>query len=264
MIILLSEKSLDDSSLFRFTRKYILPSIVLLLAIRIMLMTNNDFNKSFAFSGKKEKYKFIESVAGDLPVVFTGSFQRPSLYPFFTGKEATVISSVYSRQTQFDIWQFEKNYNNKPVFVCTGEDKRSQVYGSGRIQFSGFKTDSLQTVNRMKILFSLSEVSFHPGDSINISFTIKNPYDFDIDFNHREFPVEVCMVFIKGEEKNIQTVSLSEPVSIISTGETVKRNLSAVIPDLVVGEYHFGLSLNTIFGPPLNSKFMKIEIRNDD
>jgi hypothetical protein len=186
------------------------------------------------------------------------------LYPFFTGKEATVISSVYSRQTQFDIWQFEKNYNNKPVFVCTGEDKRSQVYGSGRIQFSGFKTDSLQTVNRMKILFSLSEVSFHPGDSINISFTIKNPYDFDIDFNHREFPVEVCMVFIKGEEKNIQTVSLSEPVSIISTGETVKRNLSAVIPDLVVGEYHFGLSLNTIFGPPLNSKFMKIEIRNDD
>ena len=227
-------------------------------------MTNFQIVKYIGFSGKEEKYKAIESVAKELPVVFTGSFQKPSLYTFFTGKEATVISSLYTRQTQFDIWQFEKKYYNRPVFICAGTGEKSQVYGSGRLQFSGFRTDSLQTVNRMKIFFSLTENSFHPGDSMSISFTLHNKYDHDIDFDHSRFPVGVCMVFLQGEEVHVHCVSPAEPVGIISGGDTLNGNLSAVVPALPGGTYHFGISLNTIFGPSLNSHFVRIEIENND
>ena len=90
------------------------------------------------FNGKEGKYKFIESVAQDLPVVFQGSFQKPSLYSFFTGKEGVASISLYSRKTEFDIWQFEKKYNNKPVFVCGKVEGISRLYEKEGIRFYGY------------------------------------------------------------------------------------------------------------------------------
>jgi hypothetical protein len=264
MILILSGKSNTDPGLGSYVRRFILPSIILLLIIRILAMTNLHVIKYLAFSGKEEKYKMIESEAKELPVIFTGAFQRPSLYTFFTGKEAMVISSLYSRQTQFDIWQFEKKYHNKPAFICLNPKGNSQIYSSDTLQFGGFIADSLQTVNRMRIFFSLDETTFHPGDSVKMSFSMQNCYDYDIDFGHRQFPVEFCMVFLKGDEIYVNQVSPAEPVGIIPGRDTVSGNLSAVIPSLYDGNYHFGLSLNTIFGPSLNSRFIKIRIINND
>lgn len=264
MIILISEKSIGNAALFRFTRKYLLPSVFLLIMIRIFLLIDSGLNKTLAFSGKKEKYKFIESVAGDLPVIFTGSFQKPSLYPFFTGKEATVISSVYSRLTQFDLWQFEVRHHNKPAFVCAEAEGRSMAYGSGRLGFSGFRTDSLQTVNRMKISFNLEDVSINPGDTVRISFNLSNPYNYDIDFNHRQFPVWICIVLLKGDKKYSLGVALSEPINIISSGETVGRSLVLVMPEIPGGKYNLGISLSTLLGPSFNSHFTKVEIGSND
>jgi hypothetical protein len=267
MIIILTEKSTEDPALFLYIRRYILPSILLVLAIRILLITNIDLTRSIGYSGKKEKFEFIETVAKELPVIFTGSYQAPSLYPFYTGREATVLSSVCSRQTQFDIWQFEKKYHNKTVFVSSITDRRSKVYGSGFNRFCGFKTDSLQTVNRMKIMYRLSENVFHPGDSIRLSFTLQNTYDYTIDFNHRQFPVSVCMVLIKGKEKKditVKDVSLSEPLGIVSGGQTLERRLIAIIPVLEDGDYKLGICLTNIFGPSFNSRFTKIRIGSKD
>ena len=206
MIIILTEKIGKNQALFNYSRRIILPSIVLVIAGRIMLMSNNDISRLTGYSGKKEKYMFIETVAKDLPVVFLGSYQSPSLYHFFTGKEGIVLSSLYSRQTQFDIWQFEKKYHNKPVFVSSVTDKRSQLYQKGSVQFRGFITDSLQTVNRVKITFELEKNSFHPGDSIKINFRIKNTYDYVIDFNHHQFPVKVCLVLTGKSKKDIKVI----------------------------------------------------------
>jgi hypothetical protein len=264
MIILLSDRSCENQKLFRFTRKYLLPSIFLLVAFRIFLMTSLPLNTKLGFSGKKERYKNIESVAKDLPVVFTGSFQQPSLYTFFTGKDATVISSILSRQTQFDILQLEKKFHNKPAFVCVKADGMSQAYGTGRLQFDAFKTDSLQTVNRMKITFRLDKQTLQAGDSINVPFTLQNSYKYSIDFNHTQFPVDVCLVFIQGRKFYVQQASLSEPVTTISEGVTLERTLTGVVPALSEGEYQVGLCLNTLFGPSLNSHFVRIKIKNDD
>jgi len=264
MIIILSEKINEDPGLLKFTRKYILPSIALLLVIRILFMTDLRFVRYLAFSGKEEKYKTLESEAKDLPVVFNSTFPRPSLYSFFTGKEAMVISSLYSRQTQFDIWQFEKKYHNKPAFISINPKGNVQIYISDSLQFGGFRTDSLQTVNRMKISFRMNETSLSPGDSVSISFSMLNQYDYDIDFGHRQFPVEVYMAFLKGEEEYFQRASFAEPVGIVPGGDTVSGILSAVIPDLPAGKYYFGISLSTMFGPAQNSHFVKTRIENHD
>lgn len=263
MIILIYNNSTVNPKMFRFIRKALVPTLVIIFVLRILLVTNLPLVKYFGFSGKKEKYEHIESVAKDLPVVFMGSFQRPALYTFFTGKEAMAINSLNSRKTQFDIWQFEKKYNNKPVFVCGFGEGDSKTYEKGSLKFFGYQTDSLQTINRIGIKIKPSLKLVHAGDSVNLLVTFSNPCDFDIDFKHnRKFPVGVYTGFLKGEALNLFPVDLKEPVRIIHGGETLTRSVTIVVPGLPAGKYKFGICIQNIFGPAINDSFSDIKILN--
>jgi hypothetical protein len=264
MIILLFNRIGQSQALKRYVRKFIIPSLVLLFMIRIFLITNLPLVSYLGFDGKEEKYKYIESVSNNLPVVFLSSFQGPSLYTFFTGREAFAISNLYTRQTQFDIWQFENNYQSKPVFVLGSWWSEAKHFENGKTNFTGFIADSLQTTNRIKIVFDEPKKTAGAGDTITVSFTLDNPCDYDIDFNHSQFPVEVCTVFIKGEETYVQPAVLSEPVDILQRGQSLNRTLKSVLPEIPSGTYQFGISLNSILGPTLNSIFVNIKIENHD
>ena len=260
MIILLYNNSTVNPKMFRFLRKALLPSLFIIFAIRILIISNLAVVKYLGFAGKKEKAEYIESVAKDLPVLFLGSFSNPSLYSFFTGKEAMAINSLYSRKTQFDIWQFEKKYNNKPVFVCDYGEGSSKTYEKGRLKFFGYETDSLQTINRIGIKIKPRLKILHNGDSIDLSLTFNNPYDFDINFNHRKFPVQIYIAFLKDEEFNLYPVELKEPIHIIRSGETLIGTITTVVPDLPDGKYYFGICLQNLFGPAINDSFSEIKI----
>lgn len=260
MIILLYNNSTADPMIFRFLRKALLPSLFIIFTIRILIITNLPFVKSLGFAGKKDKSEYIQSVAKDLPVLFLGSFQNPSLYSFFTGKESMAINSLFSRRTQFDNWQFEKKYNNKPVYVCGFGEGSSKTYEKGRLKFYGYETDSLQTINRIGIKIEPRLKLLHKGDSIDLSVTFNNPYDFDIDFNHRKFPVETYMAFLKDEKINLYSVELQEPIHIIRSGEIINGNITIVVPDLPAGKYKFGICLQYLFGPAINDSFSEIKI----
>jgi hypothetical protein len=260
MIILLYNNSTVNPKMFRFIRIWLLPSILLLFTARIMLVSDLSFVKNLGFNGKEAKFKYIESVAKDLPVVFPGSFQRPSLYSFFTGREGMAINILSSRKTEFDIWQFEKKYNNKPAFVCGVAKGRSRLYEENGIRFYGYATDSLQTINRIGIEIKPRLKTFHTGDSLSLSIIFKNPYPYDINFNHRKFPVKVCMAFLKDDEMYLFPIILKESIVIIRSGETLTRTLTTRVPILPSGKYCFGICLQNIIGPAINDSFSIIKI----
>jgi hypothetical protein len=260
MIILIYNNSNLNRAMFRFVRRAMLPVVIILLIFRVLLLFDFKLGRYFGFSGKRVQSEFIESVARDLPVLFPGSFQKPSLYAFFTGRDVICVSSLYSRKTEFDIWQFEKQFNNKPVFIYSNVGGRSKLYRRGDLEFYGYVTDSLQTVNRIGIELKSQLKMVSSGDSVQFSVKFTNSYPFDVNFNHRQFPVSVCMAFIKGEEINLFPVILKEPVTIMHNGEKITKTICATIPDLPAGTYNFGICLRTILGPAINDSFSKIRI----
>jgi hypothetical protein len=264
MIILLFWRASTVESLKRFVRKFVLPSLVILFVIRILLISNLPFVAELGFNGKEERYEFIELKSDDLPVVFLGSFQGPSLYNYFTGKESFVLSTLNSRLTQFDIWEKEKNFQNKPVFLAGYETTGSRVFEEGKFKLTGYATDSLQTTNRMKITYSVPDEILNPGDSVSISISVNNPCEYNLNFNHSQFPVKVTPVFIDKEKLIIQNGALSEKIDILYKGVSLKRTVKFVVPQLPTGSYSFGISLNSPLGPTFNSKFVKVKIDNHD
>jgi len=264
IIILIIRNIKNDSRLIKYIKYFIFPSFILILLVRIFLFTNISLINRLGMNGKREKYEFIESISKELPVAFLSSFQSPSMFSFFTGKEAFPLSTLNSRQTQYDIWQFEKKYLNKPVFIAYSHSSRSKSYEKGEFTFSGYKTDSLQTTNRLKIDFSMPPAQVSKGDTLDIKFTIFNPCEYDIDFSHSQFPVQIFTAYLKGKENHLQPVVLSEPVGIIYKGQSIQREMKTSVPELSEDMYNFGITLQTDLGPTLNCSFVKIKVIDND
>lgn len=204
MVVLIYRKALVDEKLKKYIKWFILPSLLLVLAFRILLMT--PLADRFGYHGKEQYYKAIEQTAGDRPVVFQGSFQQPALYHYFTGKESSTLQCYYDRMTQYDLWQFDKAWIGKPVFVCGPVNERSKSYQVNGVKVEGFLTDDFSSANRLVTTFNITNAIsgetpvFHPGDTIHIDFSVYNPCDTPIDFHHKDFGMIIKAHYLPGDE----------------------------------------------------------------
>ena len=203
-VVLVYRKTLSDEKLRRYVKFVILPSLLLIVAIRILILT--PLSDRYGYHGKKNYYTAIETEAGDFPVVFQGSFQEPALYHYFTDKESSTLKSFYDRKTQYDLWQFDKDWIGKQVFVCAPYHKMSKEYEVNGVVFKGFLAEQFQSASRLVTTFSITHAEtaktpvFHHGDTLQVDFSIHNPYDQAVDFHHPEFDLCIKAHYLPGDD----------------------------------------------------------------
>ena len=244
-VVLVYRKALSDEKLRRYVKFIILPSLLLVVASRILILT--PLADRYGYHGKKNFYTAIETVAGDNPVVFQGSFQEPALYHYFTGKESTALKSFYDRKTQYDLWQFDKDWQGKQVFVCAPYHRLSKDYQVNGVVFKGFLAEHFQSASRLMTSFHITNTShdetpvFHHGDTIHVDFSICNPYDQAIDFHHPEFGLCIKVHYLPGDDFGY---CLYNDNIIIPAHETYNGHLSTVVGvNVKSGEKHFSLGI---------------------
>ncbi|MBO6023254.1 MAG: glycosyltransferase family 39 protein [Bacteroidales bacterium] len=245
VVVLVYRKALDDEKLKKYTKFVILPSLLLVLAFRILLLT--PLADRFGYHGKEKQYKAIEQVAGDRPVVFRGSFQEPALYHYFTGKESSTLQSYYDRMTQYDLWQFDKAWIGKPVFVCGSVNGRSETYQVGDVAVEGFLCDDFSSANRLVTTFEITNAGsektpvFHHGDTLRIDFSIYNPCQAAIDFQHKDFAKSIKAHYLPGDAFSYCRY---DKITEIGAKATYQGQLYTVVGDDVTpGKYIFNLGI---------------------
>ena len=190
VVVLVYRKALIDKKLMNYTKRFILPSLLLVVAVRVAMFT--PLASRFGFYGKEAYYKAIETVAGDHPVAFPGSFQQPALYHYFTGKESSTLRRYYDRKTQYDLWQFDTAWTGKPVFICGAVLGHSKMYHLVDVRVEGYLMQHFQSPNRLVTEFKITNfeeaapVILHRGDTLHMDFTIHNPYSQPFDFQYAE------------------------------------------------------------------------------
>lgn len=245
MVVLIYRKALVDEKLKKYIKWFILPSLLLVLAFRILLMT--PLADRFGYHGKEQYYKAIEQTAGDRPVVFQGSFQQPALYHYFTGKESSTLKSYYDRMTQYDLWQFDKAWIGKPVFICGPVNERSESYQVNGVKLEGFLTDDFSSANRLVTTFEIKNAIsgetpvFHPGDTLHIDFSVYNPCDAPIDFHHKDFGMIIKAHYLPGDEISYCTYP---DIKEFEAHSTYHGQLYTVIGENIsMGKHRFNLGI---------------------
>ncbi len=245
MVVLVYRKALVDEKLRKYTKFFILPSLLLVLAFRILLLT--PLADRFGYHGKEPYYKAIEQVAGDRPVVFRGSFQEPALYHYFTGKKSSTLQCYYDRMTQYDLWQFDKAWIGKPVFVCGHVNERSETYQVDDVELEGFLCNDFSSANRLVTTFNITNADsdkapvFHHGDTIRIDFSIYNPCDAAIDFQHKDFAKSIKAHYLPGDTFSYCRY---DKIMEIEPHATYQGQLYTIVnEDVDLGEHRFNLGI---------------------
>lgn len=203
MIILLYSE-LQKSEWRNWLVRGIVPVTVLLLAGRIALPILGS--EKLHLIGQQAKMQDIHQYCGETPVVFTTSFQDPSLYQFYNGKEATVISSFFSRRTQFDLWQSDLALQGKRVcLVGEAETKRpipgSEIIRTPNTAFAFREVEAFQGANRLTVTVKKCRIA---GDTLYLDMTIHNPYSLDYHFDNPDFSSVLMLGFMRdGIHQNV-------------------------------------------------------------
>ena len=240
MVVLVYRKALVDKKLRKYTKFVILPSLLLVLTLRILLLT--PLADRYGYHGKEKYYKAVEQVAGDRPMVYQGSFQQAALYHYFSGKESSPLQSYYDRMTQFDLWQFDKAWIGKPVFICGHVDGRSETYQVGDVKIEGFLTNDFSSANRLVTTFEIINASsdktpvFHHGD-----FSIYNPCEAPIDFHHKDFGMVIKAHYLPG---NAFSYCFYKDIGIIESKTSYHGQFYTIVnEEIPLGEHLFNLGI---------------------
>ena len=243
--VLVYRKALVDEKLRKYTKFVILPSLLLVLTLRILLLT--PLADRYGYHGKEKYYKAVEQVAGDRPMVYQGSFQQAALYHYFSGKESSPLQSYYDRMTQYDLWQFDKAWIGKPVFICGHVDGRSETYQVGDVEIEGFLTDDFSSANRLVTTFEITNAGsdktpvYHYGDTIRVDFSIYNPCEAPIDFHHKDFGMVIKAHYLPG---NAFSYCFYKDIGIIESQTSYHGQFYTIVnEEIPLGEHLFNLGI---------------------
>lgn len=159
------------------------PSIILILLIRIWLIVGKVPENIIA---QPDHYLEIAKIAGGKPVIFTGSFQKPSLFTYYTGGEAAVISSLESRYTQYDIWNFERLWIGSKVWVHGKYGALSKDMSCPPYECEGFEMTPFLTAKELKVDYRQIEKNPNSTDSLEWTFGLKNIYEVPISISNQD------------------------------------------------------------------------------
>jgi hypothetical protein len=222
------------------------------------------------FHDKKQWVKDIDVLAGNRPVVFTNSYQRPSVYTFYTGKFAYELNNLAYRKTEYDIWDFEEKVHGKevlyvPHFLTESitQNFPRQVLSNGDTTYYKIYKD-FQSLQKECVILENSQFVFSRSATNTIHFKIFDPYPYPINLMHKELPVVFQIGFIKnGKMEAKRNLDLPASITQINVGDTISVDCQFTLEDLPAGVYKFGICSETgALYDVFNSKFSEARIND--
>ena len=208
VVVLLYRKSLVNNKLLNYIKWVVASSLLLVVAMRIALLT--PIAAHFGFCQDSSRYESIATEAGHHPVGFLGSFQQPALYHYFTGNESTALRCYYDRKTQYDLWQFDTAWIDKPVYV-DGIGLMEHFLSANRL------------VTTFDIVNAGDEVPLviKTNDTLLINFSIFNPCPHAIDF-----PSEMLLKLLLVDDNKVRYCHY-DSIPVLQPNETYHGQLTA-------------------------------------
>jgi hypothetical protein len=220
------------------------------------------------FHNKKHWVRDINSIAGDRPVVFTGSYQRAAVYTFYTGEFAFTQDYWAYRKTQYDLWNFEEQIHGKNVLFVPHDFSndyktmltRHIISGGDSVFVKDFK--NFQSLQRECVILNENHYSFSLTGSNTIHLKIFNPYPYVIEFRHEEMPVVFQVAFIRNGNIEVKKkLVFPENISKLDAGKTISVDCQFTIENLKPGNYKVGIFSETgILYETMNSQLKEATV----
>ena len=209
--------------------------VLILIALRVALVFPNDFLRlsiTKQFYHDSEFYPKVKALAGDLPVVFMNTYQKPSKYYFYYNVPSFSLNSFWYRRNQFDKWPIQKDLQGKEVLLVATDNfdgaqkiaaKYSDIYFA---RYTNFKSYGYLEFSVDKKKFQIRE-----GENLRDSLLVKNIWGHDLAGDTSS--VEIGVV-LRGEGKETLHSVARVPVNSLRSGNKIPFEMPVALEK---GEY---------------------------
>ncbi len=264
MIILIYEFSRKNEKIKKYLKRFVYPSIILLLIFRIIL-TQDSLPIKLEFYNQQRWALELKEIVGERAVIFSDGYQRPSVYKFYAKSDAFTVNSIYYRQNQYDLNGYKNNFFDRDIAIVTDRsDSLSQAFpilekDTIWLRFSNY----LVLTSDIDIIFNAPKNSiFSSLKEYYSQITLINRNEREIPFNDKNFPVSLHVVLIEKGKKYSTQAFFVKDLTGIKSRETINCKIKFSIPeDIPPGSYHMLFSLKTEpFREGFNSKSERVVI----
>jgi len=259
LIVLSHQFIIDKISWIRPLRIIAFISLLLVIAGRIYLVIDigPDNLLKGRFHNNKVWAKAIAEKTGDLPVVFNNSYQRASLFWFYSGKQSHSHNPYWDRKNNYNFWPTESNLLGKKVFIA-------DIYGIYTFSDSVYTKKGWVGLSFDSMYAALGNIKIIPGEksvilynkSLPIRITPEMPENYQSFLQiHSEIQTELVAGVFNGKDL------LKEYKTGITAQQMAKQNKSFQIQltNLPKGgnEIRFGIRSKNYL-PTHNSETMHV------
>jgi hypothetical protein len=180
LIVLSHQFLIDKISWIRPLKIVAFVSLLLIIAVRIYLVV--DIGPANSVKGRFQNKAWAKTIAektGDIPVVFYNSYQRASLFWFYSGKPSHSHNSYSDRKSNYNFWPTESNLLGKKVFIA-------DIYGINTFSDSvktkkgwvGYSLDTMYAaLGNIKIIPGKESVMLY-NNSLTMKITLEMPENY--------------------------------------------------------------------------------------
>ena len=221
-------------------------TLLIFLFVRIALIVD-ILPFHIEFIHQKEWAESIEEKTGSLPVAFVNSYQKASVYAFYSGKNAFSLNNIHYRKNQFDLWTDEEKFQGQEVAILFEPRPGIQIDSvRGRIGNYVMAIDTLHSFQKIRIEYKLdAQKEFKKYEIVNLPVSITNPYPYSVQFDRPDSPVSFRAVFLYEGEWISKEATPDVKINSLLPGQTVQNILTFTVPALPPGLHQFALSVRT-------------------
>ncbi len=238
-----------------------LVSLVFIMTGRIYMVADigPDNDVKGRFHHNKKWAMEIAAKTGDRPVVFYNSYQKASLFWFYSGKPSHSHNAYRERRNNYNFWPTENRLLGSPVYMASLYDISSFTDSVQTTKgWVGYKFDSsFSTLSKIRII---PEKIRSLNGTLDINYTTQMPGRY---FSFLSLQPGLRTELVAGVFKEKELVKeINTGISAQEFLEQKKYSLSLNLSGLSSGKYVLRLGIKSKkYSPTHNSEKIEFEIR---
>lgn len=232
-MIVLTHNYLQEKQRWRKALVKILPlTLLLVVLVRIVMVAD-----LLPIPAVKERFhswndwpRELRGKAGNIPVVFLNSYQRASLYRFYSGGESHSLNAYNWRRNNFDYWPIEDSIFGKPVSVINNRDKPFTDSVQTPMGSVGFSLEPQFTAfSKIAIKTDSSVYTVQKSKPVTVSINAELPSNYLLFLNRNaDFDSKIRVAFYSGIDLTGET---ELPITLRDLVNNPKQQISFTPPD---------------------------------
>ncbi|MBW8686378.1 ArnT family glycosyltransferase [Chitinophaga rhizophila] len=207
-------------------------------------------NKQWAEDMKKQ--------AAGRPVVFINSYQWPSKYMFYSGEPAYVINSRYSRRSQYNYWDTEKQLWGKPVMIAFTPENKLPVtdsFSTAKGHWKAYSANPYYSYSLITLEPAMQKVTVKRGEHMPFILHLNNGYNMQV-------PVDKENEAVVGYAFEEALVGVKSDLSVSRAIDRQLIRMEVIMPEKP-GTYHLKFCVfSGILPPTHNSQTVTVVVKD--